>query len=232
MTLLAVETSGRTGSIALLRESDGIVERLLTAEGRRHAQTLVADAESLLAGHGLSPRDVTCVAVSIGPGSFTGLRVGVVFAKTFGWLNKCPVVAVPTLAAVAAQAPTDADHIVTVADAQRGELFSAEYGRTGSVLSPLTEVTIQTPAAVLTRITADSCVIGPALANHQDQFHQEQFPVTLAPESDWEPRAATIAALGHAAFRTGNIADPWKLEPFYIRRSYAEEKRDAQNSRT
>ncbi|HUQ68608.1 MAG TPA: tRNA (adenosine(37)-N6)-threonylcarbamoyltransferase complex dimerization subunit type 1 TsaB, partial [Planctomycetaceae bacterium] len=84
MNILSLETSGLTGSIALDR--DGVVEqRELATAGRRHAQTLVAEMRDLLHAHGLRPADVNAVAVSIGPGSFTGLRVGVVCAKTFAY---------------------------------------------------------------------------------------------------------------------------------------------------
>ncbi|MFN5976898.1 MAG: tRNA (adenosine(37)-N6)-threonylcarbamoyltransferase complex dimerization subunit type 1 TsaB, partial [Planctomyces sp.] len=80
--LLAVETSGMTGSLALSADGQLLSERVLESEGRRHAQTLVSEVGLLLSGQGLTVGDLSAVAVSIGPGSFTGLRVGLVFAKT------------------------------------------------------------------------------------------------------------------------------------------------------
>lgn len=226
MNLLAIETSGRTGSIALLRSethSDAI-ERSLGSEGRRHAQTLVSDADELMSEFGLQPRDADCVAVSLGPGSFTGLRVGIVFAKTFGWLNKCPVVAVPTFDAIAAQVTAaDANHIAVIADAQRGELFFAEFDRDGDRVVK-TEVTIVTIDEARSRLREQSVLTGPGLVKYSAEF---DGVCRLADEPQWQPSASSIAVLGKKAFDTGNIADPWKLEPFYLRRSAAEEKRDA-----
>ena len=101
--ILAVETSGYQGSVALTGGRDGVDERSLAAEGMRNAQTLVMEVQQLLQDHSVDASDIDGVAVSIGPGSFTGLRVGVVFAKTFCWANGCPLIAVDTFQAVACQ---------------------------------------------------------------------------------------------------------------------------------
>ncbi len=173
----------------------------------------------------LRPRDADCVAVSVGPGSFTGLRVGIVFAKTFGWLNKCPIVAVPTFNAIAAQVTTaGTDHIGVIADAQRGELFLAEFKREGELASATSEVTIVSIDEARARLTEQSVLSGPGLDKYAGEFGGF---CRLADASEWQPTACSIARLGQKAFDTGNIADPWKLEPFYLRRSAAEEKRDA-----
>lgn len=226
MNLLAVETSGRSGSIALLQSGSVPVERALGSAGRRHAQTLVSDANELMGEFGLQPRDADCVAVSLGPGSFTGLRVGIVFAKTFGWLNKCPIVAVPTLDAIAAQVTADANHIAVVSDAQRGELFFADFDVNGGTIARRSEVTIVSIDEARLRLTDQSVVTGPGLVKYAEQLSAS---CRLADQAEWQPMAASIATLGKRAFDTGNIADPWKLEPFYLRRSAAEEKRDAAN---
>lgn len=225
MNLIAVETSGREGTIALLRSGADPITCRLGSDGKRHAQTLVSDADGLLREYGLEPKDTSCVAVSLGPGSFTGLRVGIVFAKTFGWLNKCPVVAVPTLKAVANAIPLNAaGHICVVSDAQRGEVFVAEYRRDGNLIHPVAEVTIATLEATRARLTPETTLTGPALVKYEDELAGYCM---VAPREIWAPSAHHIALLGQVAFETGDIADPWKLEPYYLRRSAAEEKRDA-----
>ena len=125
--LLAVETSGIKGSLALLQ--DGVVaeERSLAVEGRRNAQTLVSEAAGLLKDHDLKPADVSAVAVSFGPGSFTGLRVGITFAKTFCWANDSKLIAVDTHRALAHRVDHAEQLVTVVSDAQRGELFVSEY---------------------------------------------------------------------------------------------------------
>jgi tRNA threonylcarbamoyl adenosine modification protein YeaZ len=99
--ILAVDTSGFEGSVAISEDRHVLNQRCLNAEGRRHAQMLVLEVGELLKSQRLKPADIDIVAVSIGPGSFTGLRVGVVFAKTFAWANNAKLVAVDTLQAVA-----------------------------------------------------------------------------------------------------------------------------------
>lgn len=219
MNLIAVETSGRSGTIALLKRGEEVCQRSLAHGGRRHAQSLVADASELLEEFELTPSDIDCVAVSLGPGSFTGLRVGVVFAKTFGWINDCSIVAVPTFEACAAQ--VEGDHIAVISDAQRGELFFAEFDGQGF---PAEDVTIRTIDEVKERLTTETILTGPALEKYADEFASSCH---VADSECWHPVASAIAQLGAARFESADFADPWSLDPFYLRRSAAEEKRDA-----
>ncbi|MCP4506458.1 MAG: tRNA (adenosine(37)-N6)-threonylcarbamoyltransferase complex dimerization subunit type 1 TsaB, partial [Fuerstiella sp.] len=127
MLILAVDTSGFEGSIAVLDDRRILEERALIAEGGRHAQTLVLQVDRVLKSLGLAGRDIDAVAVSVGPGSFTGLRVGVVFAKTFAWANAANLVAVDTLRAAAQQTVDGTEHVAVISDAQRSEVFVNEY---------------------------------------------------------------------------------------------------------
>lgn len=102
MITLGIETSGRAGTIALVEGGTVVAERSLTASGRRHARTLVPELGELLRKTGHTPTEVDVVAVSIGPGSFTGLRVGVVCAKTFAYATGCRIIGIDTFLAVAA----------------------------------------------------------------------------------------------------------------------------------
>lgn len=106
MLTLGIDTSGLGGSIAIARDGNCLAERALSRTGRRHARTLVAELKALFDDTRLRPHDCNTVAVSIGPGSFTGLRVGVVCAKTFAYATRCTLVAVDTHLAVAAASRT------------------------------------------------------------------------------------------------------------------------------
>ncbi|MFK7818861.1 MAG: tRNA (adenosine(37)-N6)-threonylcarbamoyltransferase complex dimerization subunit type 1 TsaB [Planctomycetaceae bacterium] len=220
MNFLAVETSGRSGSIALLCDGHEPYERTLASDGRRHAQTLIADAAEMMTRFKLTPKETDCVCVSEGPGSFTGLRVGIVFAKTFGWLNKCPVVSIPTLEACAAQ--VEGTHICVISDAQRGEVFLGEYLPGPNRPQALAKVEILSLEAARKRLTPSTTLTGPGLTKYAADFSES---CVLADSKDWHPRATTIGQLGKHALDTGDIADPWKLEPFYLRRSAAEENK-------
>ena len=128
MRILAIETVAAAGSIALL-DDDQVVDE---SESRHHAaahrrwRTGIAE---LLKRAGWRPTDVELVAVAIGPGSFTGLRIGVTTAKAFAYAVGCQVVGVNSLAAVASRASRELPKISAAIDAQRGELFVADFTR-------------------------------------------------------------------------------------------------------
>lgn len=223
MLVLAIETSGSSGSVALWGPDGLLEERSLSASGRRHARTLVPELGDLLRSHGGTPRDVTRLGVSVGPGSFTGLRVGIVCAKTFAYACGCELVAVDTFAAVAAALP-DETAVWIIDDALRGDVYAARYVRE----DPGTPWRIAQQPGLLPLegflpLARGQLVSGPGLAKHADEFAASR----LAPPDLWHPAAARIAQLAAAAELPGAGADPWTLEPFYIRRSAAEEKADA-----
>ncbi len=240
---LGVETSGLTGAVVLRRDGETIESVTLQQAGRRHAQTLISEVDALLRRANLTAKQLQVVAVSIGPGSFTGLRVGVVFAKTLAYAVGCRLIAVDTFRAIAAASPRDVTEVFVVSDAQRGELFVGRYfmddsesdhtnptrkrgnsteesslARRVSVANPIRqgEIIIE-PADSFCRRAGEIAVSGPAGAT---------LPPTmriLAPEFHL-PRAEFIAALGEQQALAGEQSDLWKLEPFYLRRSAAEEK--------
>ncbi|MCA9083999.1 MAG: tRNA (adenosine(37)-N6)-threonylcarbamoyltransferase complex dimerization subunit type 1 TsaB [Planctomycetaceae bacterium] len=229
MKLLAIETSGLVGSIAYCQDGRLREEKVLTAAGRRHAQTLVQEVSDLLSRHQLNPSDVDAVAVSAGPGSFTGLRVGIVFAKTFAWANSAVLTAVDTHQAAAEQL-TDVPQTSTIrviSDAQRNEVFVSDYRRLNeakrsTLMSPLRIEPIAQIAAASDRDCPELIVTGPGLAKFADHF--SDF-TKRAEDSLWSPRAGAVALIGYQQVLDGNPADVDLLEPIYVRRSYAEEKR-------
>ncbi|HIF01754.1 MAG TPA: tRNA (adenosine(37)-N6)-threonylcarbamoyltransferase complex dimerization subunit type 1 TsaB [Planctomycetes bacterium] len=224
MLILAVDTSGFEGSIAVLDDGRILVERALVAEGGRHAQTLVLQVDRMLKSLQFAPQDIDAVAVSIGPGSFTGLRVGVVFAKTFAWANAANLVAVDTLRAVAQQTVDGISDVAVISDAQRSEVFVNEYTWDAESESFLAvgDVRIEAIETVVQQTVARGLhVTGPGLIKFADQFPAE---ASLADSSLWNPGAAAVAQVGRLLLTENKLADPNTLEPLYIRRSYAEEK--------
>ena len=215
MLTLGIETSGHAGSVALIRDGDVLVETSLELTGRRHARTLVTELQSLWARVGLRPAECEVVAVSIGPGSFTGLRVGVVCAKTFAYATGCRVVAVDTLETIAARAPGDVHDVLSLVDAMRGDVFHGHYRRAcdrwvrsgGIGLSAWK--TLAAPPDVGVALT------GPALI----AIPPDQWPAPRLPEHLWQPTAAAVARIGEREALAGHTQDLWTLEPLYIRKS-------------
>jgi tRNA threonylcarbamoyladenosine biosynthesis protein TsaB len=228
MTTLGIETSAVEGSIALVRDGVCLAERALSHTGRRHARELVVQMGELLGSAGLGPRDVNLVAVSIGPGSFTGLRVGVVCAKTFAYAVGCGVAAVDTFEAIAANSPPDVQRIEVVGDALRGDIYVGRYTRTAQGdWQRQGEIVVIPAEKWLTELGAETVVSGPAA---------EKFAADVVAESRLLPadlcvsRATTIALIGERQARRGELADVWSLEPVYVRQSGAEEKWDQHRS--
>ncbi|REJ89666.1 MAG: tRNA (adenosine(37)-N6)-threonylcarbamoyltransferase complex dimerization subunit type 1 TsaB [Planctomycetota bacterium] len=227
MLTLGIETSDRTGSVALLRDGALLGQTLLSQTGRRHARTLVVELRDLLRGQDLSPAEVETVAVSVGPGSFTGLRVGVVCAKTFAYAVNCAIVAVDTFEAVAAAASPDVNDLDVIGDAQRGDLYVGRYQRGSSgewrSSGPMEVVALK---SWLSTLTGERIVSGPAAAAHAEEIERRS---RLLPEALRHPRAEFVARIGERRASAGEADDLWTLVPRYIRRSAAEEKAAARD---
>jgi tRNA threonylcarbamoyladenosine biosynthesis protein TsaB len=220
---LALETSGRAATLALL---DG--ETLLAAHGLPEsagtAAALAPAIAELLRSAAWRPADIELIAVAIGPGSFTGLRVGVTTAKTMAYALRCEVLGVDTLEVIAAQV-SPPGRVCAVLDAQRQQLFCGRYelDDTGNL------VCRQSPHIVDAAQWLASLAPGETATGLGLRRIVLQLPagVTVAPESDWQPRAETVGRLALRQVRSGRRDDLWKLSPNYLRRSAAEEKHEA-----
>lgn len=221
--ILAIETSGYEGSIALSTGETTIEERSLATEGRRHAQTLVSETDRLLRDHSVAPSEIDAVAVSIGPGSFTGLRVGVVFAKTFCWANDAKLIAVDTLQALAQQIYAGEPRVTVISDAQRNELFINEYewDSENACRRPCGEIRIESLDELQQSLSDSEFVTGPGLQKHAGVLTQI---CRLSDARYWLPKAGSVLKIGQISYVEEEFSDMYLLEPLYIRRSYAEEK--------
>src|SRR5262245_7316791 len=125
---LILETSGRGAKVGLAR--GGAVVRAVTLDDtRRHARDLAATVEALLKAESLKPADLTGVMVGRGPGSYTGLRVGLMSAKALAYATGCELRAVDTFAAIAQQAPAEARGVWVIADALQNQVYIQRYDR-------------------------------------------------------------------------------------------------------
>jgi tRNA threonylcarbamoyladenosine biosynthesis protein TsaB len=227
--ILAIETSGRHGSVAALLAVDAesrLVRQVILAEDQRTAQTLAPAIKQLLAASQWMPESVDLVAVTVGPGSFTGLRIGVTTAKAFTYAAGCEVIGVNTLDVIAAQAPPSHTPLWAVSDAQRQELFAACYSRDeNGALQTHRVATIIPQDMWLSSLRPGDQVAGPALRRLASRLPRG---VTTAPIESWQPLASTVGSVGWRAYQLGRRDDLWKLVPNYYRASAAEEKRASQ----
>jgi tRNA threonylcarbamoyladenosine biosynthesis protein TsaB len=232
MLILAFDTSGFSGSVALLDGSQVLATTPLAAD-RRSAQTLVPAIVRLLADCSLTPSDVKLVATTIGPGSFTGLRVGATTAKTFAYAVGAEVIGVSTLDAIAhgipAQSLQPPREIHAVVDAQRRELFLGRFRGLpqSNETAGLPALTRLEPDRIvpadewLSCLPAETIVTGSGLAKLTDRLPSGVF---IAPPELQEAQAVIIGQLAWRDYQSGRRDDLWTLAPVYLRPSYAEEK--------
>jgi tRNA threonylcarbamoyladenosine biosynthesis protein TsaB len=221
MKILALETSGQAGSVALL-DGDALVEERLLPIHDRNAKTLAPTIKDILAAAGWKPSDVRLVAVAVGPGSFTGLRVGVTTAKTFAYAVRAEVVGVNTLEAIAAQTPPNVDRVAVVLDAQRQQVFAAEFARGSTAdFECVRETAIVDNDVWLANLDPAVAVSGLGLEKLSARLPAN---IRVVASEYWTPRAATVGRLGWRTYQAGRRDDLWRLVPQYFRRSAAEEK--------
>jgi tRNA threonylcarbamoyladenosine biosynthesis protein TsaB len=212
---LIIDTAHRRGHVALARGVRVVGARQLE-ESRRHARDLVPLAQELLREQAWQARDLAGVIVSRGPGSYTGLRVGVMSAKTLAYATGCALLGVDTFAAIALQAPPEARTVDVLADAQQGKVYAQRFiqGKGGAL-------TIQPFPVWLETLPPAAWVTGSGLEIFSADLPKQVPQVECA---DWLPRPESLLTLALARFGRGDKDDPFALEPIYLRGSSAEEK--------
>jgi len=227
MRVLAIETVDTLGSLAAL-DGDQILAELTLDPARRSAQTLAPAMQTLLDQVGWRPKDVQLVAVATGPGSFTGLRIGVTTAKAFAYGIGSPVQGVHTLRAIAARVPASVHQFDVVLDAQRNELFVARYLRDAQGrLDESCATTLQRADLWLQGLAPGAVVVGPGLAKHLGKI---PAGVTVLDQALWAPKATAIGQLALAAYQAGERMNVFDLVPQYFRRTAAEEQWDRKHA--
>lgn len=212
---LVIDTASRTGRLGLVREGIVVGTAALDA-ARRHARDLTPAAGGLLTDAGLKPADLTGVVVSIGPGSYTGLRVGITAAKALSYATGCALVPVPTFAAIANRAPAEAANLWVIADALQKQVYIQRY-RSGEPIEPLE---IGAADEWLNWAPPDAWFTGPGVA----VFESTNIPQScrLVPTELREPSVESLYAASRAV---APLTRPelFALEPLYLRGSSAEE---------
>ena len=232
---LAIETSSALGGLALGLKSDVVESRRLSAP-RKHATEFVATLADLCKSQGVAPSAIKDIYVSSGPGSFTGLRIGMTVARMMGFAAASRVVAVPTLDIIAQNAlaaQPRPDRVAVILDAKRGRVYTAEFIRRDDRFMIQRGPVEADPVEFLTQCAAGDgkcAVLGEGITYHQEAVSQSGLEAL--PKELHAPRPEVVFQLGYARSSRGEFGDWRTLTPTYIRPPEAEEKWALRNSRT
>lgn len=224
MVVLALDTTSLGGSCALVRDGHVLAERPGAAE-RSQGARVPGDLADLLAAAGLAIGEVDAFAVVAGPGSFTGLRVGIAAMQGLASASRRPLLGVSgldALAAIGRRLYPEHDRVTWV-DAWRGEVYSARYGRDGSIEEPAAA----TPSAILARLPPGPAVfLGTGAATYAALI-AETNPEAVLPAPAAPALAGMAALLAWRRAEAGERPGPDAIRPLYVRRPDVELLRDA-----
>ena len=224
--LLALETAGDCCGVALAAGGRLIDERLL-GEREQPGAVLVPILDAMLADAGVARERIEAIALSIGPGSFTGLRVGLATALGLTFTREIPIVPVPTLAALALQASPGAPAVVPVLDARKGQIYSGLYGRDGECLL---EDRVAEPAAwfgELARRGGPFALLGGGAERYAQAARDALGARCEILASQVGPRPGAVARLGERLLRAGRACPVDAIQLRYLRVPEAEQRRGA-----
>jgi tRNA threonylcarbamoyladenosine biosynthesis protein TsaB len=224
INILALDTSTPHAASAVAT-ADGRVH-VATPDpgpGQRHGRTLVPTLRDLLRAAGLDPRALDFIAVGLGPGSYTGLRIGLTAAKTLAYATRRPLVGLDSLELLARNAPGAARRVAVIVDAQRGDLYAADFARAepGGPLVRTFPTRIEPIDRWIEGLEPETVVLGPGLERLRTPLPGSIH--RLDPSANW-PDGHRLVELARDAWATGRRDDPWFLEPLYLRRSAAEDQ--------
>jgi len=223
--VLALETALGAPGIALLRDAELVAQRTLPPD-RPVSEELLPGIDALLALCGSTLDAVEAFAVSIGPGSFTGIRVGVATVKGLAFGGAQPVAAVSTLAALACAAGIPGDSVAAIIDARRGEVYAGVYELTEGEPSAKLADGLYTVADLAARLPASCVLVGDGASLYAEVWRAALGSgARILPEALAQPRAFQVGRLGYALLLAGGGIGAEALHPRYLRRAEAEARR-------
>ena len=227
MLILAFETSAKAVSVALLEDGKLLGEGYQNT-GLTHSQTLMVMAEDLLRQCGKTVDDVSAIAVAAGPGSFTGVRIGVAAAKGFAWGGETPCVGVSTLEAMAESLAAYQGYVCPVMDARRSQVYNALFSVTGGTLQRLAEdraIALEELKEELSRLEGPIFLVGDGSQLTYKTLSAQIPNLVLPPEHRMHQRAVGVALAAAKKLAAGESGDGNALTPNYLRLSQAERER-------
>ena len=223
MLILGIESAGSQVGCAI-GGHEGVLASAHAGKGRRHAENLAPQIDFVRGQAGIELSDLGAVAVDVGPGLFTGLRVGIATAVVMSHALGVPVLPVTSHDLMAFPARWSSRLIVTALDARRGELFTALFRKVPGGIQRVREVNVCTPddlAAELEVADEPALLVGDGARRYADTFHDIRR-IEMAEQGLAQPSARSLVQLAHARAMREEFVQPWEVEPVYLRKPDAE----------
>ena len=223
MLILGVTTATQQVGCAI-GGHEGVLASAHSARGKRHAETLVPSIDFVRRQARVELSEMSVIAVDIGPGLFTGLRVGIAAAKAMAHALRVPMIGISSLDLLAWPVRHTTREIVAVVDARRGEVFHARYRPTPGGVQRIAGPEVSTPTELRAELQASDTeylLVGDGALRHADQW-DDMVRVEVAEQYLAHPNAASLVQLAHARAIREDFVQPWQLEPLYLRQPDAE----------
>ena len=231
MRILAIDTSTPSLSVAVT-DRNGLLAESTVCTGASHTGTVLPAIHAVLSAAGLTVGALDAFAVCIGPGSFTGLRIGVSTAKGLAAASGKPVAGVSGLDALAAQCPAGTGWVCPMLDARKRQVYFSIYARTDRGLKKSGGDRVASPAEAIRERTAPCAFIGTGAQLYRRLIRETLGDLAVfVPPAQSTLRAATVADLARVRLESGEGDDVGGLVPLYVRKSDAERKRGAVSER-
>lgn len=229
--LLACDTTTTFLALSIVsREAVGaplqVRAELSINAGRRHAEGIFSAAEWLLSQSGLQLSELTHLAVTTGPGSFTGLRIGVAAWKGLAYGLNLPLVSVPTLDALSRSHPWQDASLCVMLDAKMSEVFTAAYRYEGGLRDKVRPDAVIPPAEAIAGLSAESVFVGDGALRYAGLIRERHPQARILGEEYGAPSGKAVACEAFALLDAGASVDAARVEPVYLRKTQAEYNRD------
>ena len=226
MKILGIDTSSMAASVAVIEDNKLICEYTINTK-KTHSQKLMPMIENMLGLSDLKVREIDAIAVCEGPGSFTGLRIGMATAKAIAHVNDIPVIGVNSLEALAANMNLCDKKICSILDAQRNQVYTGRYQYEGTKLVEIKEIGIQQIDELLEELAQSGeqwILVGEAVYKYEDKI-REISNIEIPAASNNVTKAGSLCSVAKVKFDEGkDIFDCYTVNPLYIRKSQAEEQ--------
>jgi tRNA threonylcarbamoyladenosine biosynthesis protein TsaB len=224
LKILGFDTSTRSGSVAIL-ENEELLAEVIFHQSKTHSERLLPSIKYLLQDSALHLDDMDAIAVTAGPGSFTGLRIGLSTLKGLGWALEKPLLGISTLIALAYNLAYSNRKICPLLDARKGEVYTALFHFHGEEIVRETDDMVIAPAELVEKIEGEIVFLGDGIRKYGDLIKKKmnhKCSFLFVPPALWSIRASNICRLGLSAIKKGEGKEAKEISLNYIRPSEAE----------